>query len=67
MAKWGSGLKIKLHMDANGTFLSRLKMKLKLVFFSNPFQMFFSKADISEDKVRSEDFIHISVRLAVPH
>ena len=54
-------------MDANGTFLSRLQMKLKLVFISNPFQMFFSKADISEDKVRSEDFIHIPVRLAVPH
>ena len=26
-----------------------------------------STADIFEDKVRSEDFIHISVRLAVPH
>lgn len=45
----------------------RLKIKLKPIFFSNSFQTLLTKADKSEDKMRSEDFIHISVRHITPH
>jgi len=60
-------VKIKPHKNAKGSFLPRLKMKLKLVFFSKPFQTLLTKADKFEDEMRSEDFIQISVRHAIPH
>ena len=60
--KVGQWVKMKLHKDANGSFffLSRLKMTLKLVFFSNSFQMLFKMANKFGDKLKSEDYTHVS-------
>lgn len=66
-SKVGQWVKINLHKEAKGSFLLSLKIKVTLVLLRNLFQTLLTNTEKCEDEMRSEDFIHISVRLIIPH